>query len=264
MEKSLLIGDFLFVSKISYEPRVPITPLSFPFAHHTLPLTKNTKSFLDWIQLPYYRFPGFSSIKNGDVVVFNYPDGDTTTLEMQSNESYYAMVRRMGRDEVWRNYHVIARPVDKRENFIKRCIGIPGDKLQIIDQQVYINDKPMTTPEDAEFEYIVKTKGMVFSKKTLEKFDITDPAKTDMQGNPIPYDHDYNFNDSTYYPPLMLTKEVAEKLKQLPSVMSVAKDHIYPKKAFDKDCSLSIRQITNGILIITVPSPCLPRGRLYN
>jgi signal peptidase I len=230
MEKSLLIGDFLFVSKISYGPRVPITPLSFPFAHHTLPLTKNTSSFLDWIQLPYYRFPGFNSIKNGDVVVFNYPDGDTTTLEVQSNESYYAMVKRMGRDQVWKDYHVIYRPVDKRENFIKRCIAIHGDKLQIIDQQVYINDKVFATPENAEYIYRVKTKGAVINKKTFAKFDITDPTVTDREGNPIPFDHAYNFEDSTYQ--LMLTNEVAEKLKEQSSVLSVDKV-VYPKSVYD-------------------------------
>ncbi len=233
MEKSLLIGDFLFVSKISYGPRVPITPLSFPFAHHTMPLTKNTKSFLDWIQLPYYRFPGMGSIKNLDVVVFNYPDGDTTTLEVQSEESYYAMVRRMGRDQVWQNYHVIARPVDKRENFIKRCIGIPGDKLQIIDQQVYINGKILPTPEDAETEYIVKTKGSVINKKIFSKLDITDPVMAGNMNEPIPYEHNYDFSDSTYNPPLMMTIKAAEKLKEQTSVISVTK-YINPRNAYNK------------------------------
>ena len=94
MEKSLLVGDFLFVSKVNYGPRVPMTPLSFPFAHHTLPLTTNTKSYLTWFEFPYFRLPGFTKVKNNDVVVFNYPMEDF-------------------------------RPVDKQENYIKRCIGIP-------------------------------------------------------------------------------------------------------------------------------------------
>ncbi len=234
MEKSLLIGDFLFVSKISYGPRVPITPLSFPFAHHTLPLTSSTKSYLNWIQLPYYRFPGFAKIKNCDVVVFNYPDGDTTTVELQSNESYYAMIRRMGRDEVWRQYHVIARPVDKRENFIKRCIGIPGDKLQIIDQQVYINGNILPTPENAEFYYRVRTKGSTFPKRTFEKYDITEgvkPPQPDEQTQPPPFTFYYNFEDSTYQ--LVLTKEIAEKLKSSPNVASIDKI-MYPKGIGDQ------------------------------
>ena len=136
MEKSLLVGDFLFVSKISYGPKIPNTPLSFPFAHHTLPLTENTKSYLEWIKLPFYRFPGLTSVKHNDAVVFNYPDGDTTTLEFQSSRSYYSMCREMGRDFVNKNFTVVSRPVDKRENYIKRCVGLPGDTLNIVDQKV--------------------------------------------------------------------------------------------------------------------------------
>lgn len=234
MEKSLLIGDFLFVSKISYGPRVPNTPLSFPFAHHTLPLTSSTPSFLDWIELPYYRFPGFATINNGDVVVFNYPDGDTTTVELQSNRSYYEMVREMGRSKVWENYHVIARPVDKRENFIKRCIAIHGDKLQIIDQTVYINGKEFPMPEDAEFYYTVKTKGNFINKKYFSKYDITEGYKlTDESGNPKnsdPFSFVYNFADSSYV--LVLTKDAAEKLKTIPGVVSVNKI-IHKKGTFD-------------------------------
>jgi len=233
MEKSLLVGDFLFVSKVSFGPRVPNTPISFPFAHHTMPMTKNTQAYLNWIELPYYRFPGLEKIKNLDVVVFNYPDGDTTTLELQSNESYYEMVRQMGRSAVWANYHVIARPVDKRENFIKRCIGIPGDKLQIIDQQVYINGKALKTPEKAEYYYKVKTKGVVFPERTFEKYDITDgvkPQQANELATPPPFSYYYNFEDSTYR--LVLTIEIAEKLKTISNVISVEKS-IYPKGAYD-------------------------------
>jgi signal peptidase I len=217
MEKSLLVGDFLFVSKISYGPKVPNTPLSFPFAHHTLPLTKDTKSYLEWINLDYYRFPGFSDIKNLDVVVFNYPDGDTTTLELGSNRSYYAMCKEAGRDYVWANYHVVSRPVDKRENFIKRCIGIPGDKLEIIDQKVYINGKELPIPENAEFKYIVKTKGDVINPKTLEKLDITDKE---------------NLPDGSYL--FALTESAAEKLKSFQSVASVEKI-MTPKGVLDQN-----------------------------
>ena len=142
MEKSLLVGDYLFVSKVSYGPKVPNTPLSFPFVHHTLPLTESTKSYVEWIKLPYYRFPGFTNIKNMDVVVFNYPDGDTLSTKFQSNVSYYQLVRQFGRDQVWGNRQyfgdIIARPPDKRENFIKRCIGIPGDSILIRDTKVFI------------------------------------------------------------------------------------------------------------------------------
>ena len=155
MEKTLLVGDYLFVSKLSFGPKVPNTPLAFPFVHHTLPLTESTKSYLEWINLPYYRFPGLASIKNMDVVVFNYPDGDTLCTKLQSNASYYQLVRSYGRDAVWNNKQyfgdVIARPVDKRENFIKRCIGIAGDTIRIIDRVVYINGKPEQNPGKRQF-----------------------------------------------------------------------------------------------------------------
>ncbi len=233
MEKSLLIGDFLFVSKISYGPRIPMTPIAFPFAHHTLPLTKNTPSYVEWIKLPYYRFPGFRTIKNLDVVVFNYPDGDTTTLELQSNQSYYEIVRSIGREETWNRYHVVGRPVDKRENYIKRCIGIPGDKLQIINQEVYINDKILPLPYGAQFHYKVKTNGVVLPKRIFEKFDITEgvqPMALNENTQAPPFTYYYNFEDSTYQ--VVLTAAIAEKLKSLPNIISVEKI-VFPSDIYD-------------------------------
>jgi signal peptidase I len=180
MEKSLLVGDYLFVSKVSYGPKVPNTPLSFPFAHHTLPFTDYTKSYLEWIHLPYYRFPGLQKIKHNDVVVFNYPDGDTVALKMQ-NQSYYSLIRHMGRHEVWSNKRqygdIIARPADKRENYIKRCIGLPGDTLQIRDQIVYIDGKPLTSVGTKEYKYILTTDGTPPSKRSLEKIGVTEEVQ---------------------------------------------------------------------------------------
>jgi len=177
MEKSLLIGDYLFVSKVAYGPRIPNTPIAFPFVHHTLPLTQFTKSFVEWIKLPYYRYPGLSTIKNGDVVVFNYPDGDTVALKVQ-NQSYYALCREYGRDRVWSDKFnfgdIVARPVDKRENYIKRCIAIPGDKIEIRDQIVYVNDKPVNYAGTRQFHYIVKTDGSPINPLVLDKLDITE------------------------------------------------------------------------------------------
>ncbi len=220
MEKTMLIGDFLFVSKIHYGPRVPMTPLSFPFAHHTLPLTQNTKSYLEWISLPYYRFPGFQKIKNNDVVVFNYPDGDTLSTKFQSNASYYALIREFGRERVWRDKtnfgDIIARPVDKRENFVKRCIAIPGDTLHIIDQIVYINGKPTPIPGILQFKYQVTTNGTRINPKILEKLDITEEI--------------YSFNSSEYI--MTLTDKAAEELKKLPNVIEIKKI-IAPKNMYD-------------------------------
>jgi signal peptidase I len=234
MEKSLLVGDFLFVDKFSYGPRIPNTPLSFPFAHHTMPLTKSVKSYLEWIELKYYRFPGFRKIKNGDAVVFNYPEGDTTTVELQSNESYYQMIRETSRKDVWENYTVISRPVDKRENFIKRCIAISGDKLQIIAQKVYINDKEFPFPENSEFTYFIKTNGTVLNKKLFSNLNITDGRKNpDRFGRPTkePFSFYYNDLDSTYA--VILTEQAANALRKVPGVLSVTKS-IQPAGAFDE------------------------------
>jgi signal peptidase I len=190
MEKSLLIGDFLFVSKLSYGPRIPNTPLSFPFAHHTMPMTKNTKSYLDWIKWDYRRLPGFGKIKNNDVVVFNYPMEDF-------------------------------RPVDKRENYIKRCIAIPGDTLLIVDKQVYLNSKANENPPEMQFAYNVQTDGTGFNPKNLKKLDIT-------EGSPIT-----NLGEWS----LRMTKPVAEKVKEFDNVVSVEEanmgkdvfaDYIFP------------------------------------
>ena len=209
MEKSLLVGDYLFVSKISYGPKVPNTPLSFPFVHHTLPLTESTKSYLEWIRLPYYRFPGFSSIKNMDVVVFNYPDGDTLSTKLQSNVSYYQLVRQFGRDAVWNNKQyfgdIIARPVDKRENFIKRCIGIPGDSIQIVDRKVIINGQEEKNPGKRQFKYLVHTDGNPINRKNLENLDITENISTD--------------NNGTYE--LVLSDAAIEGIKQFSNVKSI-------------------------------------------
>src|ERR1700755_3013962 len=113
MERSLLVGDFLFVSKVNYGARTPMTPIAFPFAHHTMPLI-GTKAYWDGLELPYYRLPGLSEVKKGDVVVFNYP---------------YDTINN--------------RPVDKRENYIKRCQGTSGDTLSVVDGQVWVNGKAM-------------------------------------------------------------------------------------------------------------------------
>ncbi len=210
MEKSLLVGDFLFVSKLSYGPKVPNTPIAFPFVHHTLPLTKFTKSYVEWIKLPYFRFPGTTTIKNNDVVVFNYPDGDTVALKIQ-NQSYYHLLRSYGRQRVWNDKlnfgDIVARPVDKRENYIKRCIAIPGDTLEIIDQQVYINGKLSELPERSQFKYLVRTDGSRLNPKALEKLNVTEQVLMTQQD-------EYE---------ITLTDEAANKLKEFVNVKEVKK-----------------------------------------
>ena len=210
MEKSLLVGDFLFVSKMSYGPKLPNTPLAFPFVHHTMPLSQYAKSYVEWIKWPYYRFPGTTTIKHGDVVVFNYPDGDTVALKQQ-NSSYYYLVRHMGRERVWNDKFnfgdIVARPVDKRENYIKRCIGLPGDTIQIIDEVVHINGKALDFPKLSQFTYEVKTDGNPINRRTINKLDITEEIRMNEAGNQE----------------ITLTQESVAKLKELPNVLSVTK-----------------------------------------
>ncbi|MFQ5335443.1 MAG: DUF5684 domain-containing protein, partial [Flavobacteriales bacterium] len=171
MEKSLLIGDYLFVSKINYGPRIPMTPLSFPFAHHTMPLTESMPSYLEWMKLPYFRLPGFEDVERNDVVVFNFPDGDTVVVDEQ-NRSYSQIVREksyefkrrdmasggelktyaqylsMGRKWVLGNRPITVRPVDKQENYIKRCIAVPGDTLQVLNGILFVNNDTAYLPPD--------------------------------------------------------------------------------------------------------------------
>ena len=214
MEKSLLVGDYLFVSKIAYGPRIPMTPIAFPFAHHTLPFANYTKSYLEWIRLPYNRLPGIRSISNNDVVVFNYPDGDTVALQMQ-NRSYYAMVREMGRDFVWRNYDITARPVDKRENYIKRAVGIAGDTLQIIEGEIYINGQLLPPPPDRQFNYLVVTDGTPLPSRIIDRYNITD-----------------GFQRSSNEFIFAMTQETAENISQVGSVQQVTR-LLKPKGLFE-------------------------------
>lgn len=184
MEKSLLVGDFLFVSKVSYGPKVPNTPLTVPFTHHTLPFTESTPSYSEWISLPYMRLPGLGEVKNNDIVVFNYPDGDTVALNAQ-NISYYRLVRNFGWTRVntpsainpYTNMpfgDVVSRPVDKRDNYVKRCVAVAGDVLEIKEQQLYVNGKKAENPEMMQFSYDAGFNIPQDPQKLFDKLDITD------------------------------------------------------------------------------------------
>ena len=191
LEKSLLVGDYLFVSKLSYGPRVPQTPLSMPLTQHTLPVF-NCKSYIEWPQWDYRRVKGLGHVKLNDIVVFNYPSGDTVALNMQ--DDFYSLCYRIGEltclqsnitlpnlDSISRTqqqevygflYHlgreaiandpayygdVVARPVDRRENYVKRCVGLPGQTLQIKDHIVYLDGQPNKEPDEVQYFYHVET-----------------------------------------------------------------------------------------------------------
>ena len=209
MEKSLLVGDYLFVSKITYGPKAPNTPLSFPFVHHTLPGTETVKSYVEWIKFPYHRFAGFKNVEHNDAVVFNYPTGDTVSTRFQSNVSYYTLIDQYGRERVWtdkRNFgDIVVRPVDKRENYVKRCIGLPGDTLSIVNRQVYLDGKKAINPEKLQYQYMVTTNGSSINQKILNKYDITESFRGNKPGQFI----------------FMLTDEAQRELKKLPIVTNV-------------------------------------------
>jgi signal peptidase I len=239
LEKSLMVGDFLFVNKFAYGPKIPQTPLSFPFAHHTLPLSATKKSYLEWIKLPYFRLPGFGTVKNNDIVVFNYPDGDTVALGFQET-SYYQLARNFGYgvlknpdfeipvgNGAFRKVgQIVGRPVDKREHYVKRCVGIAGDLFEIRDGNIFINGTAQAMPKKAQHFYYIKTYGHPFSKI------VSDPET----GGQISVINEVIVDKyDIYYPEADLLKEskdsalyrfnmpadVAEQIKSLPGVVEV-------------------------------------------
>ena len=209
MEKSLLVGDYLYVSKVTYGPQMPNTPLSFPFVHHTMPFSETKKSFSEAIQWPYHRLKGLRSVERNDVVVFNFPAGDTVLLENQA-ANYYEVVRgyeasygkELARKELAKEYTIITRPVDKRENYIKRCVGLPGDTLEVRDGRVWANGAMQDPIDGLQYMYIVQTTEP-FSQYAIDNLGITE----------------YSGNGSVYY--MYLTDEAAAKIEELKNVRSL-------------------------------------------
>lgn len=189
MEKTLNVGDYIFVSKLRYGPRLPITPITFPFTHNVLPFTVNTNSFVSWIALPYRRLGGIGSIRNFDVVVFNNPDGDTVIKNLP-DKSYYQLVRQYGRNYVNSNYKMLYRPIDKRDNYIKRVIGIPGDTVTIVHGRAFVNNKPEPLSLGNQFNYSLKAKGTAKDTVLFTKLGVS------------LYDVNYNVYNSIYSLPL--------------------------------------------------------------
>lgn len=175
MEGSMLVGDKLFVSKFHYGARIPMTPLSIPFMHNMIPGTKSN-CYSEAVQLDYMRLPGLEEIDSGDIVVFNFPDGDTTTMMWQSQKSYRQLVRDSGKAYVHSKHDVITRPVDKRDNYVKRCIGAPGQTIELKDAQVYLDGTAMKNPENLQHLYLtLMTKPI--SKRSIEKLEIRDISR---------------------------------------------------------------------------------------
>ncbi len=227
MEKSLLVGDHLAVSKIAYGPRLPNTPLALPFMQNVIPGT-TMKSWSNLIIKPYRRAAGFGTVKNNQPFVFNFPEGDTVVLE-EIATSYYEIVRRtaremkqndpsdfktvsyympIARDYIWNNNNIVYRPVDRRDNYVKRCIGIPGDIVEIKAGDVYVNGIYVEENETQQTTYVVITNGTSINPKIFERLNI---SRLDQNMH----------SSSVYYLPL--TKENAEELSKLPNVINVQK-----------------------------------------
>ncbi|HDR89047.1 MAG TPA: signal peptidase I [Bacteroidetes bacterium] len=171
MEKTLYTGDYLFVSKLAYGPRLPITPLAFPFTHNILPFTRNTPSYLDWPDLPYKRLEGFGEVRRNDILVFNFPAGDSVILEYPEY-NYYDMVQEYGNTEVSKRFRIHTRPVDRRDHYVKRCVGLPGDTLTIRAGTVYINGAPLEEPAEIIHRYLIETFRRPLSRSLFNEWGI--------------------------------------------------------------------------------------------
>lgn len=223
MEKTLLVNDFLFVSKFAYGPRIPNTPLALPFMHHTI-IGTNTKSYVEWIKIPYTRwFP--SPVERRDVVVFNFPVNDTLINypNYGSQITYYQVIRALkdqriseqeARIRVQDKFgdFIITRPVDKRENFIKRCTAIAGDTLQIINRIIYIDGVAQPLPPHHEFSYVVITNRLL-DPEELENIGIQDNI-SDRNRNQV-----YFQGNNTYI--ISMSNPEKIQLSMMPGVVSI-------------------------------------------
>ena len=246
MEKSLRIGDHLAVSKVAYGPRMPNTPVAFPFTQHTIPLIK-TRSWSDIITAPYRRLKGFGEVGRFDAVVFNFPAGDTVVIENQAT-AYEEILRqhalqimsyerfdttlkrteedylRLAREEVWAENRIIYRPVDRRENYVKRCVGIPGDIVSVRGGVLYVNDEAVEDNGTQQTFYLVRTNGTNINPWAFERLDISRADQVMTSAN-------------TYWLPL--TRGNADKIAGFANVSEVTPDlrrngeyggHIFPHK----------------------------------
>lgn len=231
LEKTCYVGDHLFVSKLAYGPRVPMTPIAFPIFHNAFPW--GGKTYLEQPQLKYKRMKGFSKPKMGDLVVFNFPAGDTVTQKVV-NPDYYTLVHKYGREQVWTDKatfgEVYYRPVDMRDHYIKRLVGMPGDSLQIVHNDLFINGLLQERPEYMQLNYFVQTGEQFLTSAELDELDITPSDVTLLSGDEPMYRPFFRYGleldslpqggyGNVYHLPL--TKAMQEQLTANPSVRKI-------------------------------------------
>lgn len=192
LEKTLLVGDFLFVSKFHYGARTPMTTVSFPMVHDTIPFIK-TKSYTNWPQLPYYRLPGFEDVERSDIVVFGWPVDTVNRFYGMDDGKYYD------------------KPIDKKSNYVKRCVGLPGDSLKIVDGKVYANGQLINLPDRAkpQYSYTGTATGGFNAQNLYERYDITDGMR---------------FTSGNDFIVFSLTEESATSFKNHPNVSSLKRN----------------------------------------
>lgn len=214
MESSLFTGDHLFVSKLSYGPRIPQTPLTVPFTHNVLPGGKESYSTL--IRNDYRRLKGFGHVERGDYVVFGFPNGDTVLAKAPA-EDYYMLSRTVGKKYAVGKYGPVkARPMDKKDHYVKRCVAVAGDTLQIKDGTVYVNSEALEVWEGVQNSYTVVTGGQKINSRNLDRIGLNVAELW--------------FNEELPgYPMMPLTASMVEEVKALPNVVSVEQNvDVYP------------------------------------
>lgn len=222
LEKTLLTGDYLFVDKTTYGPRVPITPINFPLVHSTMPKwLGGFDSYVDWIENDYRRLPGLRGVEENDIVVFNFPAGDTVATKFEETSNYYDLVKQFGRERVnsdKANFGKIKhRPVDRRVNYVKRCVGLPGDTFKVVDDVIYINGEARPQPQHVQFAYFVGV-NQPLTKEYTDELGITpsDIARLDANNELM--------KGSQYVYWMPLTQDMVESLKGIGANIVKASD----------------------------------------
>lgn len=213
MESSLLTGDHLFVSKLTFGPRIPQTPLTIPFTHNVI---FGKESYSTLIQNEYRRLKGFRNVERGDYVVFGFPDGDTVLTKAPADD-YYAVCRFYGKEYAVKSYGpLIVRPADKKDHYVKRCVAIHGDTLSVVNGRVYVNSQAQEVWPGVQTTYNVVTDGSRINLKTLEKLGLNLS--------------ELSFDESLPgYPQMPLTAAMLEQIKACAHVRSVEEQvDVYP------------------------------------